>query len=200
MAAHHCGFNYDTYYSHEAGRAGFDLDYGRQYARKFRVDLSWLMLGEESEERFYIPVMGYVGAGGDVEPEAEQVPPEGLEQLELPDSAAIASSLVAAPLGFIVRGSSMYPRFADGDILVVDGDRRWSLDTLDNQIALVLYRADDGLRRVVKRIARRRDNLCDLESLDPHVPPIIGVRVIEAAPVRIIIPAIGIRRLGPARP
>src|ERR1700676_2915256 len=60
-----------------------------------------------------VPIMGRVGAGAVIEPEHEQVPPEGLGEIELP--FPIAEETIA----FEVAGDSMLPKYENGDIIVV---------------------------------------------------------------------------------
>ena len=57
--------------------------------------------------------MGRVGAGASIEPEHEQVPPEGLGEVELP--FPIAEETIA----FEVAGDSMLPKYENGDVIVV---------------------------------------------------------------------------------
>src|ERR1700693_4688559 len=65
-----------------------------------------------------VPIMGRVGAGATIEPEHEQVPPEGLGEVELP--FPIAEETIA----FEVVGDSMLPKYENGDIIVVSEDQR----------------------------------------------------------------------------
>ncbi len=60
-----------------------------------------------------VPIMGRVGAGASIEPEHEQVPPEGLGEVELP--FPIAEEIIA----FEVAGDSMLPKYENGDVIVV---------------------------------------------------------------------------------
>jgi repressor LexA len=92
-----------------------------------------------------VPIMGFVGAGATIEPDFEQVPPEGLDTVELP--FLIPGELVA----FRVRGDSMYPRYDDGDTIVVWKDQRRPLSTFYGQEAAV--RTRDG-HRYLKTIQR----------------------------------------------
>jgi repressor LexA len=65
-----------------------------------------------------VPIMGRVGAGAIIEPEHEQVPPEGLGEVELP--FPIAEETIA----FEVVGDSMLPKYENGDIIVVYKEQR----------------------------------------------------------------------------
>ena len=60
-----------------------------------------------------VPIMGRVGAGAVIEPEHEQVPPEGLGEVELP--FPIAEETIA----FEVSGDSMLPLYRSGDTIIV---------------------------------------------------------------------------------
>src|ERR1700759_4134015 len=57
-----------------------------------------------------VPIMGRVGAGAAIEPEHEQVPPEGLGEVELP--FPIDEDVIALE----VSGDSMLPKYESGDI------------------------------------------------------------------------------------
>src|SRR6202521_3817830 len=65
-----------------------------------------------------VPIMGRVGAGAAIEPEHEQVPPEGLGEVELP--FPISEETIA----FEVSGDSMLPKYENGDIIVVYKEQR----------------------------------------------------------------------------
>src|ERR1700675_4202767 len=60
-----------------------------------------------------VPIMGRVGAGAVIEPEHEQVPPEGLGDVELP------FPLAEETIAFEVSGDSMLPKYENGDIIMV---------------------------------------------------------------------------------
>ncbi len=194
-----------TYRAHEAGTRTIGQDDAERYARRFRargvkVTAQEILFGDAEEssgaalERQVIPIMGYVGAGGDVEPEYEQVPYDGLEQIEIPERIG----LVVDPVGFMVRGESMMPRYNDGDIVVVEREQPWATDSMIGDEAVV--RTHDG-HRYLKRIKKgSRPHTYNLVSLR-DAPTIEGVRIAWASPVKLIIPNVGLNRIaGRPRP
>lgn len=107
----------------------------------------WLMTGadENTPTETSIPVMGYLGAGAEVEPEFEQVPPEGLETVLLPFS--LHEDLIA----FRVRGDSMLPFYKDGTTIVVFREQKRPLESFFGEEAAV--RTATG-KRFIKTIMR----------------------------------------------
>src|SRR6201991_5068351 len=65
-----------------------------------------------------VPIMGRVGAGASIEPEYEQVPPEGLGEVQLPFPCYDET------IAFEVTGDSMLPKYENGDVIVVYKDQR----------------------------------------------------------------------------
>lgn len=90
-----------------------------------------------------VPLMGYVGAGAVIEPDFEQVPPEGLDSVELPFS--VPDDLIA----FAVRGISMMPVYKPGTIIVVYREQKKPIESFYGIDAAV--RTSDG-RRFIKTI------------------------------------------------
>jgi phage repressor protein C with HTH and peptisase S24 domain len=158
-------------------------------ARVLQTNVSDLFGREESyspEKRRIIPIIGHVGAGGEIDADFEQV----REQFELPETAAIATSMVDDPIGFRVKGNSMYPRFKDGETLIIDRKRSFGLDAiLYNEVVCVTH---DGHRCVKRLMPGSRRGVYTLESIDPSCPPIRDVAIRWASPVQVIIPNIGI--------
>lgn len=148
------------------------------------------MTGFEEETSLYqarhvIPIMGYVGAGAEIEPEFEQVPPDGLEQVEVP--FPVQDGLI----GFQVRGDSQLPKYEDGEILVVEAEQPVATDRLIGEMAVV--RTYDGKRLVKRIMPGPKPYTYNLES--HNAKTIIGARIAWASPIRMTIPNIGLRRV-----
>ena len=92
-----------------------------------------------------VPIMGYLGAGAEVEPEFEQVPPEGLDQVDLP--FPVPDDMIA----FKVVGNSMLPVYKPDHIIVVYREQRKPIESFYGLEAAV--RTSKG-RRYIKTIER----------------------------------------------
>lgn len=184
-AAKALGVAYPTYAAHENGSRAFDNETAAFYARRFKVSLDWLLTGkgERSGRPTSIPVMGYLGAGAEVEPDFEQVPPEGLDQVELP--FAIPDDLVA----FIVRGDSMLPFYKDGTTIIVYREQKRPIEAFYGEDAAV--RTEDG-RRFIKQVMRGENGTVNLISWNAQ--PIEGVRLAWVGEIFAILPPSHARR------
>lgn len=85
-----------------------------------------------------VPIMGRIGAGGDIQPDYEQVVADELGQVRVP--IAMPGELVA----FEVKGDSMAPRYDPGDIVVVWAEQKRATETFYGEEAAV--RTKDGKR------------------------------------------------------
>ena len=85
-----------------------------------------------------VPIMGRVGAGAVIEPEHEQVPPEGLGEVELP--FPIAEETIA----FEVAGDSMLPKYENGDVIVVYREQRHPVSSFYGEEAAVRLKTGVG--------------------------------------------------------
>ena len=94
-----------------------------------------------------VPVMGRIGAGGDIEPDYEQVVADELGTVRVP--IALPGELIA----FEVKGDSMMPRYDAGDVVVVWAEQKRATETFLGEEAAV--RTRDG-RRYLKTIAAGR--------------------------------------------
>src|SRR2546430_2129710 len=95
-----------------------------------------------------VPIMGRVGAGASIEPEHEQVPPEGLGEVELP--FPIAEETIA----FEVAGDSMLPKYENGDVIVVYREQRHPLSSFFGEEAAVRPKTGGRYLKTIARATR----------------------------------------------
>jgi repressor LexA len=130
-------------------------------------------------------IMGYVGAGAVINPDFEQVPPDGLATVTLP--FPLPDDMVALE----VRGDSMLPRYDDGDVIVVYREQRRGLDTFFGEEAAV--RTKDG-RRYLKTIGRGKTR-GTVTLLSFNARPIENVRLDWIGEIYLAVRAGQVRRL-----
>jgi len=132
-----------------------------------------------------IPIMGRIGAGATIEPEYEQVPPEGLGEIELP--FPIAEETIA----FEVAGDSMLPKYENGDIIVVFRQQRHPLSSFYGEEAAVRLKTGE---RYLKTIGRGKSpTLVNLTSF--NAKPINGVKLDWIGEICVTLPRGQIERL-----
>lgn len=127
----------------------------------------------EEEVRSTVPIMGFIGAGAEIDPEFEQVPEDGIDQVELPFQYA------GDVVGFLVRGDSMLPRYEEGTVIVVYREQTRSTISLVGEIAAV--RTQDNRRYLKMLKAGGRPHTFNLESFNAR--PIENVRIVWASEV-----------------
>ncbi len=135
---------------------------------------AWLLEGiGDPTPGYRVSVVGRIGAGAEISPEFEQIPPEGLYEIEVP--FPIAGDAIA----FQVEGDSMWPRYDPGDVIICRRDGTDAAEVIGWEAAV---RTADG-RRFLKRVQRgAATGTFDLES--HNAAPIRGVRIEWAAEVQ----------------
>lgn len=113
-----------------------------------------------------VGIMGKVGAGAVIEPDLEQVPPEGFYSVTLP------FPLPAEMIAFEIEGDSMYPA-EPGTIVVVYKEPRASVSSYVGRTVVVM--TEDGRRYLKRLFAGTSPDLYRLESL--NAPPIHDVSI-----------------------
>jgi repressor LexA len=132
-----------------------------------------------------VPIMGRVGAGGDIEPDYEQVVADELGTVRVP--IAMPGELVA----FEVKGDSMKPRYDAGDIVVVWAQQKRATETFYGEEAAV--RTRDG-RRYLKTIMQGKTRaFATLTSW--NAKPIENVKLEWIGEIYLVIRAGQIKRL-----
>jgi phage repressor protein C with HTH and peptisase S24 domain len=170
-AARAMGVNATAYFNHENGWRGLTRA-AERYARFYRVSLEWLLTGRgepsrAAPTRIDVPVMGRVGAGAVVDRPDDVAAGLPLDDLTLQLDGDFALEVV---------GDSMYPRFMEGEQLIVDGRSVPPSSLLDTYAVVQIE--DDG-RRLVKKI--RRGRKIDRFTLWSHnAPDIEEVRILCA--------------------
>src|SRR5215475_229177 len=133
----------------------------------------------------FVPIMGRVGAGAVIEPENEQVPPEGLGEVELP--FPISEETVA----FEVAGDSMLPKYENGDVIVVYRDQRHPLSSFYGEEAAVRLKTGERYLKMIER--GKSANMVNLTSF--NAKPINGVKLDWIGEICVTLPKGQIERL-----
>lgn len=181
-AAEAMGVSRGQYIKLERGERRLTVDYINQAAKAFDVSPSEIL--EDPEAQAAIPLMGYLGAGAEVMPEFEQVPPDGLEQIEIP------FHLPADMIAFKVRGDSMLPVFKEGAVIVVYRDQKKPLESFYGEEAAV--RTSDG-RRFIKTIIRGQGGV---NLLSWNANPIENVHLEWIGEIFAILPPAALHKVG----
>ncbi|MQB09557.1 helix-turn-helix domain-containing protein [Agrobacterium sp. ICMP 6402] len=141
-AAEEMGVSRSQFIKLERGERRLTIQYINQAARAFGIRPSDIL---EDMDDNTVPLMGYIGAGAEIMPEMEQVPPEGLDQIHVP--FPLPDEMIALE----VRGDSMLPVYKDGHVIIVYAEQKKPMSSFYGEDAAV--RTTDG-RRFLKTIVK----------------------------------------------
>lgn len=171
----------------ESGERNLSVKNMNLFARALEVTSQELLNKVSEIKRNTVAVMGRIGAGAEIMPEEEQVPPEGLYEIETP------FSLPEDAIAFEVNGESMWPRYDEGDIIIC-----WRQGVVPDEVLgwEAAVKTSSG-QRFLKRVLRGAEpGTFDLES--HNAPPIRGVRLEWVAAIQSVIRSGQWRKLTPS--
>lgn len=167
-AAEAIGVNTPTYVHHENGTSGLSRA-GERYARFFRINLEWLLTGrgDMKERQPSLRIMGYVGAGAVVDPIANLADQMFPEDVDLPSSEDVEA--------LIVKGDSQWPRFMDGEIILV-ARQPVQPDQLIDCYAMVQTLDGRDLIKIIRRSGRPDEWLLESHNAPPEITRLMMAR------------------------
>jgi transcriptional regulator with XRE-family HTH domain len=154
------GMKRPTYTHYESGERSF-AKIAPEIARRLKVNLEWLLTGRGDMKNGSTPnntilIMGIVTAGAHVVPPQEDW--DAQSSLDLPQAEDCGA--------LIVQGTSQWPRYWDGEIILYDLTPQNPEDLLDQYAVCV---TDDGHRTLLKIIRKGNGLSFRLES--HNAPP-----------------------------
>lgn len=172
------GVKHNTISSYENGTNEPEQDLLFKIANALNISINDLF-PETTSKGVQIPILGYVIAG---------VPIEAVEDILGYEEISVDLARTGNFFCLRIKGDSMEPTFAEGDIIVV----RQQPDVESNEIAVVLVNGDEG---TVKRI-KKSDNGITLigDNVSSFLPTFYSNEEIERLPVTIIGKVIELRR------
>jgi len=132
-----------------------------------------------------VPIMGRIGAGALIEPDIEQIPPEGIGEVELP------FPLSEETIAFEVTGDSMLPKYESGDVIVVYREQRHPLTSFYGEEAAVRLKTGERYLKTIER--GKSPSMVNLASF--NAKPINGVKLDWIGEICVTLPRAQIERL-----
>lgn len=136
-----------TYAAYENGQNGY-TKLASRFARKFNVSVDWLLTGRGTMSRATpAPTIRMAGvvAGGQIAADITDAATDALPQhVTLPLENEMAA--------LVVKGTSMQPRFMDGDVILYDPTPRPAYTMVDRY---VIAQTEDG-RLLIKKLHRSK--------------------------------------------
>ncbi len=178
-AAKRFNWTVTTYMSHENGQTPVPARVAAKYAKAFKVSAGWLLTGEgPMDAQNLAKLMGRIGAGAEIRPEFEQIPDDGLEEIELPFSIGVDA------IAFEVDGDSMLPRYDDRSLIVCSSGPRNPDDFIGAEVAV---RTAKGQHYLKTLRPGSRKGLYNLESFNAKLIP--DVKIAWVGEILAVIPA-----------
>jgi hypothetical protein len=170
-------------------RRGITTETLTALAPVLQTTAAWLLSGTgDASPNTHVRVVGRIGAGAEILPEIEQIPPEGLYEIEVP------FPIPQHAIAFEVEGDSMWPRYDSGDVILCWREGADADDVIGWEAAV---RTADG-KRYLKRI--RRGAVAGTFDLESHnAAPIRGVWLEWAAQIQAVVRAGQWRRFAPGQ-
>jgi len=170
-------------------RRGITTETLSALAPVLKTTAAWLLSGaSDVNPNTHVRVVGRIGAGAEILPDVEQIPPEGLYEIEVPFPIPETS------IAFEVEGDSMWPRYDSGDVILCWREGADADEVIGWEAAV---RTADG-KRYLKRIRRgSAPGTFDLES--HNAAPIRGVLLEWAAQIQAVVRTGQWRRFTPGQ-
>jgi hypothetical protein len=162
-----------TYRSHEKDGRGYDLETAERYGRAFKVDPIWLLHGIGQPHRKGVPVVGIVGAGGEL---AYDGPQEGD-----PDTIPRPPGAPPETVAVEVRGDSLGPGF-DRWYALYSSVEHPANDALVGRLCVVGTKDGRTLIKWVRQGRRGYNLVSGNGAIEENVRLIWGAHVITMMP------------------
>jgi repressor LexA len=181
-AAEEMGVSRSQFIKLERGERRLTIQYINQAAKAFGIRPADII---EDMDDNTVPLMGYIGAGSEIMPDMEQVPPEGLDQIHIP--FPLPEDMIALE----VKGDSMLPVYKDGHVLIVYAEQKKPIAAFYGEDAAV--RTSDG-RRFLKTIVKGSP----ITLMSFNAAPIENVGLEWVGEIFAVLPRSQLRKVGKA--